>query len=109
VRVISAQLKRDVNTVFKMWPWVAVSVGQLKEGETKYVQWGGMNPKFVDEEFTFELTRFDPKNIKFVVKSKRITLVDYENAHDHVAEGMLEDYPLMLRDYEEKNYRKEDV
>ena len=49
---------------------------------------GRDEPKFVDEEFIFDLTRFDPKNIKFVLKSKRITLVDYENSHDYVAEGI---------------------
>ena len=55
VKVIEADLKRDVNKVFKMWPWVQVKIGNTLLNETKAVIEGGNKPKFEDEELVFAL------------------------------------------------------
>ena len=107
VKVIEANLKRDVNKVFKMWPWVLVTMGVTKQNETKAVIGGGNKPKFEDEELEFNIDPFVTKNIDFKVHSKHIVLVFKNEINEEVTKGTFSNYPLMLRDYETRNSKRE--
>ena len=107
VMVIEANLKRDVNKIFEMWPWVLVSMGVTKENETKALIGGGTKPKFEDDALVFNLDAFVPANIDFVVHSKHIVLVFKNEIDEEVAGGTFKNFPLMLRNYVVSNTKRE--
>ena len=107
VKVIEANLKRDVNKVFKMWPWVKVLIGVTKENETKAVIGGGTKPKFEDDPLVFTLDAHVPVNIDFAVHSKHINLVFKNEIDEEVASGTFKNYTLMLRNYVANNTIRE--